>query len=89
MFDRCDRRGFLARLAGASAIAVLGPAFAPATRALSPIDDGIWQRIWDADQAERGIPAILADETGDPDIGFVRVDEQAIAAPSHRLFAEV
>jgi poly(U)-specific endoribonuclease len=84
-----NRRGFLARLAGASAIAVLGPAFAPSARALSPIDDGIWQRIWDADQAERGIPAILAGEPGDAATGFVRVDERAVAAPSHRLFAEV
>jgi poly(U)-specific endoribonuclease len=89
MAGRCDRRGFLVRLAGASAIAELGPAFAPAARALAAGDDGIWQQIWDADQAERGIPAILLDEPGDPEIGFVRVDERAVAAPSHRLFAEV
>jgi hypothetical protein len=89
MAGRCDRRGFLVRLAGASAIMALGPAFAPAASALTAADDGIWQRIWDADQAERGIPAILADEAGDPEIGFVRVDERAVAAPSHRLFAEV
>ena len=88
MAGRCDRRGFLARLAGASAIAALGPALAPAARALGP-SDGIWQRIWDADQAERGIPAILADAVGDPEIGYVRIDERAGASPAHRLFAEV
>lgn len=86
---RCDRRGFLARLAGAAASAALGPALIPAARALSPIDDGIWQRIWDADQAERGIPAILADQPGDLATGFVRIDERADARPEHRLFAEV
>jgi hypothetical protein len=86
---RFDRRGFLARLAGASAAAALGPALAPAAGALAKGDDGIWQRIWDADQAERGVPAILMDGRGDPATGFVRVDERALAAPSHRLFAEV
>jgi hypothetical protein len=89
MAGRLDRRGFLTRLAGASAMAALMPALAPAARALAPPDAGIWQRIWDADQAERGIPAIFADQAGDPAVGFVRVDERAVAAPSHRLFAEV
>lgn len=89
MADRFDRRGFLARLAGASALAALGPALVPAARALAPSDDGIWQRIWDADQAERGIPAILSGQRGDPDIGYVRIDERADAPPEHRLFAEV
>jgi poly(U)-specific endoribonuclease len=88
MVGRRDRRGFLAQLAGAGAAVALGPAFAAAAGARSP-GDGIWQKIWDADQGERGIPAILADATGDPEIGFVRIDERAIAAPSHRLFAEV
>jgi poly(U)-specific endoribonuclease len=85
---RFDRRGFLARLAGASA-AALGSALAPTARALAPGDDGIWQRIWDADQAERGIPAILMGEPGDPATGFVRIDEDPDALPEHRLFAEV
>jgi poly(U)-specific endoribonuclease len=83
-----DRRGFLARLAGASAIMALGPALAPPARALGP-SEGIWQRIWDADQAGRGLPAILADQAGDPARGYVRIDERAGASPEHRLFAEV
>jgi poly(U)-specific endoribonuclease len=86
---RFDRRRFLARLGGVSATLALAPAFAPAARAVTAGEDGIWQRLWDADQAERGIPAILMDGPGDPATGFVRVDEQALAAPSHRLFAEV
>jgi hypothetical protein len=78
-----DRRGFLARLGAASAMvgAGLGPARGQ--------DAAIWQRIWDADQAERGIPAILGDQRGDPAIGFVRVDERESAPPGHRLFSEV
>jgi poly(U)-specific endoribonuclease len=86
---RCERREFLARLAGAAASAALGPVLAPAARAHSAGDDGIWQRIWDADQAERGVPAILGGEAGEQATGFVRVDEQAEASPAHRLFAEV
>ncbi len=85
---RSDRRGFLAGLAGTAACAALGPAFAPVARALGAGDGGIWQRIWDADQAECGVPAILADERGDPATGFVRVDEVG-EGPEHRLFAEV
>jgi poly(U)-specific endoribonuclease len=88
MAGRCDRRGFLAGLAGTAASAALGPAFAPAARALGP-GDRIWQTIWDADQAERGVPAILADAAGDPATGFVKVDEAAGRDPEHRLFAEV
>jgi hypothetical protein len=85
MGGRCDRRGFLAGLAATAA----GAALAPAARARGPGDGGIWQRIWDADQAERGVPAILADAAGDPATGFVRVDEAAGRDPEHRLFAEV
>jgi poly(U)-specific endoribonuclease len=78
-----DRRGFLARLGAASARvgAGLGPARGQGA--------AIWQRIWDADQGERGIPAILADQRGDPPTGFVRVDERESAPPGHRLFSEV
>ncbi|MEM7022246.1 MAG: twin-arginine translocation signal domain-containing protein [Pseudomonadota bacterium] len=80
-----DRRGFLTRLGVAAAMVGGGPRLALAR---SPAET-IWQRIWDADQAERGIPAILADQRGDPEIGFVRVDERADARPQHRLFSEV
>lgn len=86
MLGRFDRRGFLARLGAASAMAGLG--IVPARRARGA-SDGIWQAIWDADQAERGVPAILMDERGDPATGFVRVDEGAAASAEHRLFAEV
>jgi len=89
MAGRCDRRGFLAGLAGAAAGAALAPAFAPPARALGPGDPEIWQRVWDADQAERGIPAIRAQEPGDPATGFVKVDERAGRDLEHRLFAEV
>ncbi len=78
-----DRRGFLARLGAASAMVAAGSLPARGQSA------AIWQRIWDADQAERGIPAILADQRGDPAVGFVRVDEAPDAAPGHRLFSEV
>jgi hypothetical protein len=80
-----DRRGFLARLGAASAMAGLG--FSSAARAQGSA--AIWQQIWDADQAERGLPAILMDQRGDPATGFVRVDEGDGAAADHRLFAEV
>jgi hypothetical protein len=87
-FDRrgLDRRGFLARLGAASAMAGLG--FVPAARGQSS-SDTIWQEIWDADQAERGLPAILMDQRGDPATGFVRIDERQDASADHRLFAEV
>lgn len=91
MLGGLDRRGFLARLSGASAVLALGSrlGLVGAARARSSGDDGIWQAIWDADQAERGVPAIRMDERGDPATGFVRVDERAQASPQHRLFAEV
>jgi len=78
-----DRRGFLARLGATAAMAGLGAVPARGQSA------GIWQRIWDADQAERGIPAILPDQRGDPAVGFVRIDEREGAGPAHRLFSEV
>jgi len=79
------RRQVLAQL-GAAAAAV---AIAPASGARAAGHGAIYQRIWDADQAANGIPAITAGEAGDPARGFVRVDEGAGADPAHRLFAEV
>jgi hypothetical protein len=51
--------------------------------------ESIYQRIWDADQAGNGIPAITPDQAGDPARGFVRVDQRGGRDPEHRLFAEV
>ena len=48
----------------------------------------IYQEIWDADQAERGIRAILPDEIKDETIGYVVVDENG-SNPDHVLFSEV
>ena len=79
------RRAFLARL-GAAAAAL---AVAPSYRARAAVQDAIYQRIWDADQSAGGIPAIAADQAGDPARGFVRVDEHAGRDPEHRLFTEV
>ena len=79
------RRQVLAQL-GAAATAV---AIAPALGARAAGHDPVYQRIWDADQAANGIPAIAAGAAGDPAQGFVRVDEDAGADPDHRLFAEV
>ena len=80
-----DRRGFLARLGAASAMAGLGSV--PIARGQSS-SETIWQEIWDADQSERGVPAILMGGRGDPATGFVRIDERDGPA-DHRLFAEV
>jgi len=48
-----------------------------------------YQRVWDADQSHRGIPAIGPRARGGADIGFVRVDEQGGKDPEHRVLAEV
>ncbi len=50
---------------------------------------GAYQRVWDADQGHRGVPAILADERGDKSIGFARVDERGGRNTDHRVIAEV
>jgi poly(U)-specific endoribonuclease len=76
------RRAFLTRF-GAATAALAPPMGARAAAA------EIYQRIWDADQAANGIPAIAADAAGDAERGFVKVDEGAGADPEHRLFAEV
>ncbi len=48
-----------------------------------------YQRVWDADQSQRGIPAIGPRERGDKARGFVRVDERGGKDPDHRVIAEV
>ena len=48
-----------------------------------------YQRIWDADQDHRGIPAIRAGDRGDKSVGFVRVDERGGRDPDHKVIAEV
>jgi poly(U)-specific endoribonuclease len=48
-----------------------------------------YQKVWDADQSHRGVPAILARDRGDKATGFVRVDEQGGRDPDHRVIAEV
>jgi hypothetical protein len=86
---RLGRRACLARLGAAvAALAIGAPARGPRAAAQAA-RDSIYQRIWDADQAAGGIPAIAADQTGDPARGFVKVDERAGAGPAYRLFAEV
>jgi poly(U)-specific endoribonuclease len=74
-------------LGGFGAAAAL--AFAPSSLARAAASELIYQRIWDADQAASGIPAIAAGQAGDPNRGFVAVDERATRDPDHRLFAEV
>jgi poly(U)-specific endoribonuclease len=82
--QRLGRRAFLARFGAATAALAL----APPLRARAAASE-IYQRIWDADQAASGIPAIAAGVAGDAELGFVEVDERAGADPGHRLFAEV
>ncbi|MDJ0647545.1 MAG: lamin tail domain-containing protein [Xenococcaceae cyanobacterium MO_188.B19] len=48
----------------------------------------IYQEIWDADQAERGIPAILPNGIKDETKGYVVVDENG-SNPDHVLFSKV
>lgn len=48
-----------------------------------------YQRVWDADQSHRGVPAIGPGVRGDKTIGFVRVDERGGKDPDHRVIAEV
>jgi hypothetical protein len=48
-----------------------------------------YQRVWDADQSHRGVPAIKPRQRGDKATGFVRVDELGGKNPDHRVIAEV
>ncbi|MGH1479858.1 MAG: hypothetical protein ACRBM6_14270 [Geminicoccales bacterium] len=52
-------------------------------------DANAYQRIWDADQGHRGVPAIRAGDRGDHSIGFVRVDEKGGRDRDHKIIAEV
>ena len=79
------RRQLLGRLGAAAATLAL----APASGAHAAASDAVYQRIWDADQAASGIPAIAVGQAGDAERGFVKVDERATRAPDHRLFAQV
>jgi poly(U)-specific endoribonuclease len=78
------RRQVLGGLGAAAALALV-----PSSGARAAASELIYQRIWDADQAASGIPAIAAGQAGDPGRGFVAVDERATRDPDHRLFAEV
>lgn len=49
----------------------------------------IYQKIWNADQEENGIPAILDAAKGDPAVGYVVVNEIKDESPNHQLFTEV
>jgi poly(U)-specific endoribonuclease len=83
---RADRRGFL-RSFGATAAA--WPLLPIGSEDAAAAAGDIYQRIWDADQAGRGVRAIVAGMRGDPDEGFVVVDEHATGDAAHRLFTEV
>ncbi|MBU0552461.1 hypothetical protein KKF91_15225 [Myxococcota bacterium] len=48
----------------------------------------IYQRIWRADQAAHGVPALLDTEDGDPELGYVKVSPEGTGA-DHQLLPEV
>lgn len=80
-----SRRQLLRGLGAAAACALVPlPAFAR-----SDLDESIYQRIWDLDQAGNGIPALRPGEPRDPDRGWAIVEEKARAELDHRLFADV
>lgn len=50
----------------------------------------IYQKIWDADQSENGIPPILDTETGDSAAGFVKVNcKLDVTQPDLKVLTEV
>ncbi|MGH6944118.1 MAG: hypothetical protein ACREH6_07850 [Geminicoccaceae bacterium] len=82
---RPDRRRFLAGLGAGAALLV-----APTGRGLEAASAlPVYQDIWDADQAERGVPALRPRQPADPARGYVRVAEVASDGAAHRLFEEV
>jgi poly(U)-specific endoribonuclease len=81
-----SRRRFLCHVTAGAALAGLG--LGPAARR-GIAAGAIYQRLWDADQEQRGIPALLIDGRGDPRRGYVRVNERDGDHPGHRLFVEV
>ncbi len=48
-----------------------------------------YQRIWDADQSNRGLPALTGRERGDKGRGYVRIDTADPIDRSDRVLAEV
>jgi hypothetical protein len=77
-----ERRAFLAGFGALAATLAICPSPMIARAAAR---DTIYQRVWDADQATNGIPAIAVDQAGDPAPGFVKVGEQGGRDPDHRL----
>ena len=49
----------------------------------------IYQQIWNADQEGNGIQPVLHASQGDPDHGYVVVNEAIDASRDHRLFTEL
>ncbi|MEZ5930634.1 MAG: hypothetical protein R3F54_01520, partial [Alphaproteobacteria bacterium] len=83
-----NRRQMLSTLGGTAA------ALASPTLLLRQVEAGgpsaaAYQRVWDADQSHRGVPAIGLRERGDKAVGFVKVDEGGGQDPGHHVIAEV
>jgi hypothetical protein len=81
-----NRRRTLCMLMGTAA-ALAAPALL--LRQVQAGGPAAYQRVWDADQSHRGVPAIASSARGDRSRGFVRVDERAGQDPGHRVIAEV
>lgn len=81
-----NRRQTLFTLTGATAALAAPTLLLRPAEALGP---AAYQRVWDADQSHRGVPAIGPRTRGSADIGFVRVDEHGTRDPDHRVISEV
>ena len=81
-----NRRQTLGTLAGAAGVITAPTLLLNRVEASGP---SAYQRIWDADQSHRGVPAIDARGRGDKAVGYVRVDERGGRDPDHRVIAEV
>jgi hypothetical protein len=66
-----ERRAFLAGFGALAATLAICPSPMIARAAAR---DTIYQRVWDADQATNGIPAIARDQAGDAARGFVNIE---------------
>ena len=75
------RRGCLLALAGGAGAALLPWCFAGAS-------EGVYQELWDLDQDGSGVPALRVGARGDPERGWVLVDETG-GGPDHQIFPEV
>ncbi|MDH3662617.1 MAG: hypothetical protein OEU92_21750 [Alphaproteobacteria bacterium] len=80
------RRRALRTVAGAASLITAPTLLLRQVEAGAP---GAYQRVWDADQSHRGVPAIRPRARGSADIGFVRVDERGGRDPDHRVLVEV